>query len=194
MMQGGGRKTATEVRTSSSFGINRLKTVTEWISSTGWQDLALMLVSNSQQYYDQSQKLRVAGSQWSFAPEYLQVSPEQIAGQYDFIPVDGTLPVDRYAQVNLWSSLLQQIAQIPAVAQQYDFGKIFGWIAQLGGLKNVDKFKIQLMPQKQLALQAQRGNVIPMGGQGGGAGVSTNPRTQGGTRVPPQVRGVGATG
>jgi hypothetical protein len=196
MMQGGGRKTATEVRTSSSFGINRLKTVTEWISATGWQDLAMMMVSNSQQYYDASMKIRVAGAQWQFAPEYLQVNPQDIAGQYDFIPVDGTLPVDRYAQVNLWSSLLQQVGQMPQVAAQYDFGKIFAWIAQLGGLKNIDKFKIQIAPPGAMQQQAQAGNVIPLGGAGGNGAArgSTNPRTEGGTRVPPQVRGVGASG
>ena len=46
-----GRQTATEVRTSSTFGVNRLKTTAEWFSATGFTDLSYMLVANSQQLY-----------------------------------------------------------------------------------------------------------------------------------------------
>jgi hypothetical protein len=59
--------------------------------------------------------------------------------------------------------------------------KIFAWVAQLAGLKNINQFRIEVQPDAQLAAQAQQGNVVPiangpadlttaLAGQVGGAG------------------------
>jgi len=97
MLQTGGRKTATEVRTSSSFGINRLKTMSEYFSATGFTGLSQLMLMQTQQLMDQALKVRIAGDAWNHpgAAKMLTVSPKDIQGQYDFISVDGTLPVDR---------------------------------------------------------------------------------------------------
>lgn len=188
-----GRQTATEIRTSSSFGVNRLKTTSEWFSHTGFTDLSYMLVANSQQLYDSTQKVRIAGDMWNYngAQRHLEISPDDIAGAWDFVPVDGTLPIDRFAQVNMWTQLLQQMAQTPQVLQSYDLGKIFSWIAQLGGLKNINQFRIQMDSPESLAQQAQAGNVVPIGGRENPGGATT---ASGGTPVPRQVSSVGPSG
>jgi hypothetical protein len=54
MVNSGGRKSATEVRTSSTFGVNRLKTNSEFYSAQGFAPLAQMLLQNTQQKYDES--------------------------------------------------------------------------------------------------------------------------------------------
>ena len=124
---------------------------------------------------------------------HLEVSPDDIAGAWDFVPVDGTLPIDRFAQVNMWTQLLQQMAQSPQVLQSYDLGKIFSWVAQLGGLKNVNQFKIETDSPEALAQQAQAGNVVPINGQqGGNPGGATG--AAGGTPVPTQTPAVGPSG
>jgi hypothetical protein len=46
--------------------------------------------------------------------------------------------------------------------QQYDMAKIFAFVAQLGGLKNVGRFRVQVVPDGQLQHQASMGNVVPM--------------------------------
>ena len=167
MLSTGGRKTATEVRTSTSFGINRLKTQAEYASVCGWSPLAQMIVQNSQQYFDMELKLKIAGDLTMNAGQgFLMVNPDNIAGAYDFVPVDGTLPIDRYAQVQLWEQMFQSILQIPQIGMQYDLGGIFQWVAQLAGLKNITQFKIQLTPDEVLAAQMQAGNSVPMGGGG----------------------------
>jgi len=99
--------------------------------------------------------------------------------------VDGTLPVDRYAQVQLWQNLMAQAQKMPQVAAQYDMGKIFAWVAALGGLKNIQQFKIQLGDPAALAQQAAAGNMVPI-----------NAATKDLTRVPDAGRaeGMGATG
>lgn len=198
MLDTGGRKTATEVRTSTSFGINRLKTMAEYASVVGVDPLSRMLVQNSQQYYDMDLEMRIAGDllqtsgplgmqsnamfsqalgQMGGRPGFIRVTPETIAGFYDFVPVDGTLPIDRFAQVNLWKELFQAILAIPAIGMQYDLGGIFQWVAQLAGLKNITQFKLQIAPDEVLALQAAQGNSVPLNGaKAGGASPKSDTR------------------
>jgi hypothetical protein len=160
----GGRKTATEIRTSTGFGVNRQKTITEFISATSFSPHAQKLVQSSQQFYDASAKLRIVGSFAQDAgPQFLQVTPEMIAGFFDFVPVDGTLPIDRMAQANLWKEIMGSLRMMPPqIMAAYDWNRVFGWVAQLGGLKNIYQFKVQVVPDAQLAQQAASGNVIPM--------------------------------
>lgn len=161
---GSDRKTATEVRTSTGFGVNRLKTVTEWISASGFSPHSQKLVQNSQQYYDARAKLRRVGSLVLDAGAgFLDVGPDSIVGFFDFVPVDGILPVDRMAQANLWKEIMAGVQNMPpSVIMGYDWGRIFAWTAQLSGLKNINQFKVQVMPDQMLQQQAQAGNVIPM--------------------------------
>jgi hypothetical protein len=185
---GGGRKTATEVRTSSSFGINRLKTSAEFFSATGWAPLSQRMVQNSQQYFDEQKKLRIVGDlATTMGPSFLDVTPESITGFYDFVPVDGTLPIDRFAQANLWRELLKQMHDFPEVLMQYDVSRIFAWVAQLAGLKNINQFRIQMTPDAQLQAQAQQGNVVPI------ANPPSGPDSTG-VSEPGQVSGLGTTG
>lgn len=161
---GSARKTATEVRTTTGFGVNRLKTVSEYMSAMGFMPHAQKLVQTSQQFYTGEQKLRRVGS---FAQEagqaFMTVTPDDIAGAFDVVPVDGTLPIDRMAQANLWKELMAGIRMMPPqVAMAYDWSRIFAWVAQLGGLKNINQFKVQVVPDQMLQAQAQQGNVIPM--------------------------------
>jgi hypothetical protein len=166
LVNSGGRKTATEVRTSSSFGVNRLKTFSEFNSALGWQPLSMVLLQNTQQYYDDEQTFRVAGDLLQGA-KYVKVSPEMIAGFYNYVPVDGTMPIDRYAQANLWKEIILGISQIPQLAMNYDVAGMFGWMAQLAGLKNITQFRVNVMPDQQLAAMAADGEVSPTGQVGG---------------------------
>ena len=88
-----------EIRTSASFGINRLKTISEFNSALGWSPLTQALIQNTQQYMDEDIEVKVAGSLLRQA-KTVKVLPTDIAGFFDFVPVDGTLPIDRYAIAN----------------------------------------------------------------------------------------------
>ena len=166
-----GRRSATEVRTGAGFGINRLKTISEFFSAMGWSPLAQMMVQNTQQHYDAEKKFRIVGQLAAEAGEgFIDVSPESILGFYDFVPVDGTQPVDRLAQAQLWQQLFGQLTNFPDLLLRYDIGRIFEWVAQLAGLKNVAQFRIEMTPEEQLLAEATKGNVIPIGGGQAGAG------------------------
>ncbi len=170
MVNPGGRKTATEIRTSSSFGINRLKTHAEWNSALGMQPLAMMMLQNSQQHYEDQEKYRIAGDLVGQTDPFVDVTKEAIAGFFDFVPVDGTLPVDRFAQANLWKELLLGLQNLPQIAMQYDMAGIFSWVAQLSGLKNISQFRVEVQPDQVMAAAAQAGNAVPIAGLGGGQG------------------------
>ena len=185
MVNQGGRKTAQEIRSSSTFGINRQKTVSELYSAMGFGPLASQLIAYSQQYYEGDKKFKIVGDLLMEAgPQFLNVNPANIAGDYDFVPVDGTMPIDRFAQANMWRELLMGMSKVPQVMMQYDLGRIFAWVAQLGGLKNIHKFKVQIAPDQRLALAAQAGNVVPL---------PTN-RSPEVVPEPGQVSGMGTTG
>jgi len=67
-------------------------------------------------------------------------------------------------------------------------GKLFAWVAQLAGLKNINQFKIQVTPDQVLAQQMQAGNVVPAGGQQ----ASVEDMTK--VAEPGQISGLGTTG
>ena len=179
-----GRRSATEVRTGAGFGVNRLKTTSEFFSAMGWSPMASMLVQNSQQYYDAEKKFRVVGQLAAEAgSEFIDVSPETILGFYDFVPVDGTQPIDRLAQATLWQQLFGQLTQFPEIMLKYDIGRIFEWIAQLAGLKNISQFRVDLTPDEELMLEAQKGNMVGLGG--GGQSQTEGAASPGATSGPP---------
>lgn len=158
------RRNTTEIRGSQAFSVGRLKTIAEYFSCTGFTDLSSMMVSNSQQFYNQEKKLAIVGDAGLLAGErFLNVTPESIMGEYLFTPVDGMLPVDRYAQANLWRETITQMAAVPQVLQQYDLGKIFGYVAQLMGIKNLNRFRVEVVPDAQMLAQAAKGNSVPAG-------------------------------
>jgi hypothetical protein len=169
------RTTATEVRTSTGFGVNRLKTVTEYISAMGISPLASRIVLDSQQFYDQDKKFKIVGDLAQMAgPAFMQVDPSMLSGDFDFVPVDGTLPIDRMAMATLWQNIMGQMRNFPQLMMQFDIGKVFTHVAQLGGIRNINQFKVQVVPDAVLEQQMGIGNVVPIRPTATAPGMSFN--------------------
>jgi len=179
----GGRKTATEIRSTTSFGINRLKTNAEYMSAMGWTPLSQMLLQNTQQFYDLERQFKIAGDLNGPQGAFAEVTPELIQGFFDYTPVDGTLPVDRFAQANLWREFIRDIAANETLAGAYDIKAIIAHMMQLSGAKNIKQFEIKVTPDEQVAEQTRAGNLVPITGQ-----------NSAGEPQAPQVGGVGPTG
>lgn len=182
MVNNSGRKTATEVRQSTGWSQSRLKTPVEYNSALALDPLAQMMLSNTQQLLDIDRKYAVVGSLAQDAQKFLNAGPNEIAGDYDFIAVDGSLPVDRLAQANFWKEMLMQMAKAPNIAMQWDINGMLAHAMKLQGERNIDRFRIQVAPPGvDLQQQARAGNVIPLGvGNGRGAGTGAT-GTSGGT-------------
>jgi len=190
MVNAGGRKTATEVRSANTFGANRLKTQAEYFSAMGFTPHASMLLQNTQQKYDGEKKFKIAGDLMEEGAGFAQVTPEMIAGNFDFSPVDGTMPVDRFAQVQMWTNLMTQMRNMPEIGQGYDLAGIFAWVAQLGGLKNIKRFRINVVPDGQA-------KGVPVGGASGAGGAETAGGASANTTGIPgagQIQGLGPAG
>jgi len=141
------------------------------------------MLSNTRQFLDQERKYLIAGNTLEQAGRFVDVSPALIAGDYDFVPVDGTAPIDRMAQANFWKELLVQMARIPQFAMQWDIGGMVAHAMKLQGERNIDRFRINVaQPGTNLQNEAGKGNVVPIGGQGGGGTRGGNATgTSGGT-------------
>ena len=201
----GGRKTATEIRTASSASINRLRTMAEYMSANGFSTLSQQLLQTTQQMYRAEKKFKIVGDlAWNPGtpgvpgqnePQdgFMVVDPNAISGFYDFTPVDGTLPIDRFAIVNMWANLFAQIKQFPQIQAEYNISDIFAWVAQLAGIKNIKQFKINVVPPG--ALGGASGGI----GTGAPGAQSGGPASGGGdggpvVQLPRQVPGVGRSG
>ncbi|MEO7666425.1 MAG: hypothetical protein ABIU97_05250 [Dehalococcoidia bacterium] len=196
MLSPGGRKTATEVRTSSTAGVNRQKTTCEWFSAMGFQPLADMMISSTQQHYDAEMQFKIAGDLLNNM-QPMVVTPDMIAGKFNFVAVDGTLPIDRFAMAQVWKELLIGAKNFPEIGMQYDLASIFGWIAQMSGIKNLEQFRIQSVDPAAISQMVQSGNIVPLGGQQGGkppGGRAPNGPAPGSTRDLTQVPQTGSVG
>ena len=166
MQAPGGRKSATEVRSSTGWSTSRLKTPIEYNSALALDPLSQMMLSNTQQFMDFERKYMIAGNMLEGAERFVNVDAAAITGFYDFVPVDGTMPIDRLAQANFWKELLVQMSRIPEFAMQWDIGGMVAHAMKLQGERNIDRFRIQVQPPGA----APGANMIPLQGASNGGG------------------------
>ncbi|NJM09438.1 MAG: hypothetical protein HC883_00625 [Bdellovibrionaceae bacterium] len=74
---------------------------------------------------------------------------------FNYIPHDGTLPLDRVAMLDVWKEILLGVAQQPLLAQNFDIKEIFKYTAELGGAKNIENFELQPTAPAGMPLTAQ---------------------------------------
>lgn len=146
MQNSSSRKSATESRISSNWATNRLKTPAEYNSALGFDMVARIQVSNTQQLLDIQRKYAIAGNTLATAKKFLDVNPEAIAGFFDFVPVEGTLPVDPMAKAMFWKELIIQMAQRPDLSMRWDIDGMIAHMMKMQGERNIDRFRIQVLP------------------------------------------------
>jgi hypothetical protein len=67
---------------------------------------------------------------------------------------------------------MSQMRNFPILGQQFDISKIFTYVAQIAGCRNINQFRVQVVPDGMMQQQAQAGNVIPLRAPGSGGEVS----------------------
>lgn len=173
----GGRKTATEVRTSTDSGASRLVTVARLISGQAMVDQGEQMASNMQQNMTEPFMATLLGERGR--EQLVTISPEQLVGNFNFPIHDGTLPLDKVAILDVWKEIFMAVSQNPMLGAQYNVDQIFEFVAELSGARNIQRFKMQpqvpglpagAQPSPEMMLQQQEmGNVVPLfqGGPGG---------------------------
>lgn len=161
-----GRKTATEVRTAGEAGASRLAAMARLISAQGLSDLPQMMGINLQQRLEPDFYNKVLGDGGT-AP-FIN-GPESISGDFNYPINDGTLPLDRALLLSVWKEILMAVAQDPELRATYSLSEIFAYVADLGGARNIETFKIVVQPDAMVQQQAAAGNVVPLSALAGGA-------------------------
>lgn len=156
LQDAGGRKTATEVRTSMEAASSRLASHARLISAQGITDLATMMVLNYQQNMSEEFYEVMMGK----PGDTVKISPETLSADFTFPINDGTLPVDKVALLDVWKELFTSIASDQQLRPLYDLPKMFEFIAELGGAQNIKGMRLQQNPQVEQQVQA--GNMVPV--------------------------------
>lgn len=173
LQDSGGRKTATEVRTSSEAGSSRLASLATKISSQALVDLTEQMSMNHQQYLSDEFYIDIVGKDGM--KQGIRVEPQMLVGDFNFPVHDGTLPMDKVAMLDVWKQIFQAVAADPSMRQQFNVSGIFSYLAKLGGAKNIDQFMVQAKPDAQVEAGVQAGNMVPLKDAPSLPGVVPNP-------------------
>lgn len=178
-MQGAVRQSGPERLTKSEFlgtrssAVSRLQRMAMIIGIQFMQDIGTMFAVHTQQYMSQETYVRITGRyadqlKQTFNSDRVQVSPYDLAVNYDLIVRDGSIPGGNFSEA--WIELFKVIGTTPELMQQFDVTRIFMYIAQQLGAKNVEDFRRnlgqtqgQIMPDEQVNQQARAGNLVPTG-------------------------------
>lgn len=160
IQSGTGRKSATEARMSMQAGASRLSQLAIRISSQGFIGIAEQMISNIQQLMPNEMWVEMTGDDGN--PASTLLTPDMVMGTFDYQISDGSLPFDKQALVEVWKEILFGVAQDPELRQQHDIGKIFDYVAELGGAQNISSFKRQ-QPQVQPQGAAPPQGAVPVG-------------------------------
>ena len=178
-MQGALRMSGPERLTSSEFqgtrgsAISRLQRLAMIVGMQFMQDVGTMFAVHTQQYMQQETYVKAVGRYGdqlknTLGRDKIPVSIYDLAINYDLIVRDGSIPGGNFSSA--WIDLFKVIGQTPELMQQFDVTRIFMYIAQQLGAKNVEDFRRNLdqvqptvVPDETALRQAEAGNLVPLG-------------------------------
>jgi hypothetical protein len=176
-MGGPERLTGAEFQGTRSSAIGKLQRIAMIISLQAMQDIGTMFAAHTQQYQTQETYVKIVGRHADQlnaifaktnqqAPSRLKVTPYDLAIATDLIVRDGSIPGGNFSSA--WIDLFKTIGTQPELASQFDIVRIFMYIANQLGAKNVEDFKrvasttnVVTMPDAKVMNEVQKGNLIP---------------------------------
>jgi hypothetical protein len=160
LQDAGGRKTATEIRTTAESGASRLAAKGKIYSFMAMSPLAEKMSLNYQNFLTQEFEIAVLGQAAQNAS--VLISPDSIQGDFTFPVHDGTLPIDKVGLLDVWKEIFQAVLADPQIRQSFDVVSMFDWIAQLGGAQNIQQFRLNVVPQSQQMNALAGGQAVPL--------------------------------
>jgi hypothetical protein len=176
-----GRRSATEARNVNAGASARLKMHAQLAWEQGIRPLGGQLLSNTRQGRTQEIYEQIVGAKAMKAPydQTILAQPGQLAGGYDFVPYDATLPSDKQFQAGILTQLFEVLVQNPEsipLLGGVQPALLMDHILNLYGIKNIDEFKAdptqlqlpqtQVVPDEVAAQAAAEGaQPVPMAGE-----------------------------
>jgi hypothetical protein len=166
------RLTSAEFEGTRSSAMSRLQHLAQIIGMQAMQDIGYQFAYNTQEFMTEDVWVKLMGhysdelKQFFPNTKSIKVSPYDIAIENELIPRDGSIPGGNF--IDSWIDMFKIIAPDPELRQNFDIVKIFMFIAQQTGAKNIEEFKrqisqaqTQVMSDQDVANQVQAGNMIP---------------------------------
>jgi hypothetical protein len=173
-MSGPERLTMGEFQGTRSSAVSRLQRLAMLIGVQFMQDIGTLFAAHTQQYMSQDTYVKIVGKYEQQLnsvfgkKERVRVTPYDLAISYDLIVRDGSIPGGNFSQS--WIELFKVIGTTPELMQQFDITRIFMYIANQFGAKNVEDFKrtvdqtnVNVLPDNVVESQARAGNFVPVG-------------------------------
>ncbi len=176
LRQGGPeRLTKGEFQGTRGSAISRLQRIAMVIGMQFMQDIGTMFAVHTQQYMSKETYVKIVGRHeekllrnFGKDAQRVPVSPYDLAINYDLIVRDGSIPGGNFSES--WIGLFKIISQSDQLTREFDTTRIFMYIAQQLGAKNVEDFKRNLgqiqpktMPDQEVNDQVNAGNMVPVG-------------------------------
>lgn len=188
------KRSATEVANIAQLGTSRDKYLAGLLFVQGIRSLGMQMLANTQQFMQADRFFKVTASMavsLGLPPEiikqgYLQVSPEELRGQYTISMIDPSTVSDKAAQASALQELLTGAMQVPQLIQLLglDLPRLVTNILQLRGVTNTSDLmspplpdspekmaaimsllqrpvQAQVMGEEKVMDQVQRGNLVP---------------------------------
>ena len=181
-----GRRSAQEARNVNNNATARIMAIVHSVWNSALLPLGRKMLDNLRAGMDEPQVVRVVGElnamlNMEGVQRFLNVTPEMLVGNYDFLIFDGTLPSQRAATAQALQELLGILGAKPELVPVfgYDPQLLMAEILNLRGVRNAEQYR--LTPQKagELAQLAQPGgNAVAPGQPAGVNGRQVQPSNQ----------------
>jgi hypothetical protein len=170
------KRTLGEIQQITAAATQRLTMIARLMDSSAITPLARRMISNRLQFTSQPMWYRIPGSlSADMGPGPIMVDgKDAIAGNYDYVPATAMLPSDPARNAQVWIQLLEAIGKYPMLLQPgpdgkaLNFSAIFKEAVSALGIRNLEQFKVQVIPDQAAMAGAQAGNLVPAGAMAGG--------------------------
>jgi hypothetical protein len=179
-----GRRSATEARSVNAGSSARLKMHATLMWLQGIKPLGQQMIANTRQSRTKELYNMIVGDKALECPfeKVILADPSKIAGNFDFIPYDATLPSDRQQQAAVLTDLFTTLIKAPQSMQLLNKNPLplLNYIAELYGIRNLEDFDLsplgqpmaagqppaapqaQVMPDAQVQQMVKQGRVEPV--------------------------------
>lgn len=145
-----GRRSATEARNVNAGAAARLKMHASLAWLQGIDPLGRRMLGNTRQWRTKEVYDMIVGEMALECPyeKVILANPATLAGGYDFMPYDATLPTDRQFQAQVLTELFTTLVQNPNTIQLLNKNpiKLLDHIAKLYNIRNLRDFDLQPLP------------------------------------------------
>lgn len=169
----GERVSASEANNAFQSSVGRIQKDALVFALQAFEDLGMILASNTVQYMSNLYKYRLTGEWEKIYKEetgsvdgVAKFSPSDIDINFD-VAVNDAHKMMSQGNVESWTSLFGQLLQNPEMAQEFDLMKIFMHIARTMGANNVHEFvkqkpDVKQLPTEEVIQQREAGNIVPV--------------------------------